>query len=249
MEEPGNPVIQEDAIAGPSSSGSSANDSASSASKYLDRMKRLREMHVKRNEARKLNHVEVVEEDRRNKLPSNYEAKKQRQQWELHEIEKRKEADEKGLDYERMKLLETQADIADKLEFAKNKKKNPHTEFKDYETMTLRAYSRNVKNIKHPEGHYEAMRNALGEDFYPTANTLIQGAHYPDKEALNRLADDTVKQKDRRMQFQRKRAPEKSTTPVDYINAKNKRFNETVDRFYGQYTEEIKQSLERGTAI
>ena len=37
------------------------------------------------NEARKLNHQEVVEEDRKNKLPSNHEAKRKRLEWELKE--------------------------------------------------------------------------------------------------------------------------------------------------------------------
>ena len=42
------------------------------------------------NEARKLNHQEVVEEDKRLKLPSNWEAKKARLEWELTEDQKKK---------------------------------------------------------------------------------------------------------------------------------------------------------------
>ena len=42
------------------------------------------------NEARKLNHQEVVEEDRRNKLPENFEAKRRRLEWEEDEEERRK---------------------------------------------------------------------------------------------------------------------------------------------------------------
>lgn len=34
------------------------------------------------NEARKMNHQEVVEEDRRKKLPTNWEARKSRAEWE-----------------------------------------------------------------------------------------------------------------------------------------------------------------------
>ena len=36
---------------------------------------------------------------------------------------------------------------------------------------------------------------------------------------------------------------------IDYINERNKKFNEKAERYYGRYTEEIKQNLERGTAI
>lgn len=42
------------------------------------------------NEARKLNHQEVVEEDKRLKLPANWEAKKARLEWELTEDQKKK---------------------------------------------------------------------------------------------------------------------------------------------------------------
>jgi len=36
---------------------------------------------------------------------------------------------------------------------------------------------------------------------------------------------------------------------VDYINKRNKVFNEKIQRAFGPYTAEVKQNLERGTAI
>lgn len=36
---------------------------------------------------------------------------------------------------------------------------------------------------------------------------------------------------------------------IDYINERNMKFNKKLERFYGQYTAEIKQNLERGTAV
>ena len=42
------------------------------------------------NEARKLNHQEVAEEDRRKKLPTNWEAMQRRVEWENKEEEARK---------------------------------------------------------------------------------------------------------------------------------------------------------------
>ena len=42
------------------------------------------------NEARKLNHQELVEEDKRLKLPPNHEAVQRRIQWEIAEEEARK---------------------------------------------------------------------------------------------------------------------------------------------------------------
>ena len=42
---------------------------------------------------------------------------------------------------------------------------------------------------------------------------------------------------------------EKASADVDYINERNMRFNKKIDRFYGHFTTEIKQNLERGTAV
>lgn len=44
------------------------------------------------NEARQQNHKEVVEEDKRNKLPSNWEARKRQADWIMKDEEARKDA-------------------------------------------------------------------------------------------------------------------------------------------------------------
>lgn len=36
---------------------------------------------------------------------------------------------------------------------------------------------------------------------------------------------------------------------IDYINERNAKFNQKLERFYGEYTRETKLNLERGTAI
>ena len=36
---------------------------------------------------------------------------------------------------------------------------------------------------------------------------------------------------------------------MDYINERNMKFNKKAARFYDKYTAEIKQNLERGTAV
>jgi pre-mRNA-splicing factor SYF2 len=102
-------------------------------------MQRLRDLHAKRNEARKLNHLEVVEEDRRNKLPANWEARKRRVEWELEDHRKREEAEARGDDYERVKLLETGADEAARMDRLRTRKRaNKDVGFSTYEDATRR---------------------------------------------------------------------------------------------------------------
>ena len=52
----------------------------------------------------------------------------------------------------------------------------------------------------------------------------------------------------KRKSYSRKRV-EKPDADIDYINKRNMRFNKRIERFYGKYTTEIKQNLERGTAV
>ena len=104
-----------------------------------------------------MNHREVVEEDRRSKLPANWEARQRRIEWEEEDEKARKvqeitntqrllythmrahthshththlqEAVEAGEDYEKEKILKTSAAELERLEWKKNKKKNPDPGF------------------------------------------------------------------------------------------------------------------------
>merc|ERR1712157_267319 len=59
----------------------------------------------KREQSKTDNHRDVVEEDRVAKLPANFEAKKERAQYELGEMERKKEIEASGGNYERAKTL------------------------------------------------------------------------------------------------------------------------------------------------
>ncbi|KAK5966643.1 Pre-mRNA-splicing factor syf-2 [Trichostrongylus colubriformis] len=222
---------------------------SSSSKPSVDFNERFRKLHQLRQQSRKANHEQVVEEDRKKKLPANYEAKKAREEWELQEMEERKKAEEQNLDYDRLKALNTPADVAARIEMKRKRKKNPDQGFSSYEDMTLRQHTRLTTNLKPDSESYKKMREIVGEDqFYPTANTLIHGSHYPTSVAMERLAQDVQGQSKRREQFHRRRLFDPDA-PIDYINDKNMRFNKKLEKFYGQYTEDIKEDLERGTAV
>ena len=65
---------------------------------------------------------------------------------------------------------------------------------------------------------------------------------------LELMADDIEQQIAKRGQFSRRRmfVEEKD---VDYINDRNRKFNEKLERNYSKYASEIKANLERGTAL
>ena len=111
--------------------------------------------------------------------------KRQRQEWELEELEGKKVATESGVDYDRVKSMNMQADIAEKLEAAKRRKKNPDTGFAselllnylvisckncynclffyipDYEAMSMRQYERLTNGLKPNMESYEQMKQVV----------------------------------------------------------------------------------------
>ena len=62
------------------------------------------------------------------------------------------------------------------------------------------------------------------------------------------LLFDGFSQGKRKEAFSRRRS-EHSAADIDYINDRNKHFNKKIKRAYDKYTVEIRQNLERGTAL
>ncbi|KAF6019072.1 hypothetical protein EB796_022627 [Bugula neritina] len=218
------------------------------SSKQDERLKRLRELHLKRNEARKLNHGEVVEEDKRNKEPVNIEAKRKRLEWEEQEAERKRQCKAKGQDYDRMKVLDIQADEAER-DFHKRKKAQPITGFSTYEEMTARQNTRLTKAFKPDMKEYAEKKEKMGDSFYADVNTLgLEEMHKDTEDGIDRMVNDLEKQIEKRSKYTRRRTHDEDAD-IDYINTRNAKFNQKLERFYGKYTTEIKQNLERGTAL
>ncbi|OQV14283.1 Pre-mRNA-splicing factor syf2 [Hypsibius exemplaris] len=231
-----------------STTASSSSQSTAAKALHAQRMKKLRELHAKRNEARNLNHRDVVEEDHQRKLPKNWEARRERMEWKVNDDEKRKEAEEQGYDYDRLKVLEVSAAEASSRDMRKRKKQNPDLGFSTFEDSSIRQYTSLTKQIKPDFEQYEKQKAELGDRFYATANTIMQGEHKDSPEAIEKLVGDVNAQADRRQKFSRRRTFN-AESEIDFINEKNMHFNKKLSRFYGKYTSETKQNIERGTAV
>lgn len=248
--------------------------SSSSGDKAKERMDRLKKLHLLRTSgsiayffvyckshheqsiqkmyhfsARKQNHAEVIAEDARLKLPANFEARQRQADWLVADEKGRSEAIKKGLDYDRIKLLNVSAVEAANIE-KKKRKKNPDVGFSDYEASTARQYNRLVKQMPPPDlEKYNKKRAEVGEEvFYGGAHTISQGLHKDSPKAIDNMVKDLDQQISKRKSFSRRRT-HNDDADIDYINEKNARFNKKLERFYGEHTAEIKQNLERGTAI
>lgn len=200
-------------------------------------------------EASQLNHQEVVEEYKQSQMPKRWAKKKEWAEKKVNEDEERDRVESEGQDYDRLKYLDMQADDAEKWERKQKRKENTDTGFSSYEAATARQYTRLTKQLKPDFEEYEREKERIGEEaFYAGKNTIIQGLHKDSKHAVDRMVTDLEKQIEKRSKYSRRRAFDEDAD-VDYINEKNSKFNKKLERFYGDYTKEIKQNLERGTAI
>lgn len=196
-----------------------------------------------------MNHAEVIAEDARKNLPANFEARQRQADW-LSANEKGKaEAAAKGLDYDRIKMLSVTALEAESID-KKKRKKYVNDGFADFESQTARQYNRLVKQFTTPDmDKYQKARKDVGDDiFYGAAHSISQGWHKDKPKAIDNMVNDLEQQIMKRKSFSRRRKFD-DESDIDYINEKNARFNKKLERFYGEYTAEIKQNLERGTAI
>lgn len=97
---------------------------------------------------------------------------------------------------------------------------------------------------------YALEKEAMGDDFYADIGTaaVLPGRLKDSDEAKSRLVASVNAQIAKRKKFHRRRIHDEDKD-ITYINERNRKFNEKIDRSYSKYTQEIKQNLERGTAI
>lgn len=69
-----------------------------------------------------------------------------------------------------------------------------------------------------------------------------------ERQGARRLANELQRRNEKKNKNKRKK-DEFDAMDVGYINQRNKRFNEKISRNYDQHTAEIRQNLERGTAL
>jgi len=228
---------------------SSSKMASTASSRMAERMKKLKSLHSKRTESRQVNHNEVIEEDRRAKEPKNMEARKRRAEYLLQEEEFKRKCEEEGKDFEREKMRRKGADEADWSDRQKKNKINPDQGFSSYEDASFRKYNQLVKQIKPDMAAYKDTKERTGDAaFYAAEGAIVHGTHKDTPEALDRLAKDTEAQISKREKYSRRRMHD-DDADIDYINERNMKFNQKLERFYGKYTKDIKDNLERGTAV
>ena len=238
-------------MSSPSPSTSAATSSGSGESfkeRMAARKAKLETLNRARNQSRSLNLKEVAEEDRRNKEPKNMEARKRRAEYILKEEAFKKKCEEEGKDFQREMMRNVGADEAEASDRRRRAKDNRDQGFSSFEEASARKYNQLVKSIKPDFERVNAAKEKAGDAWYAEVGTVVHGVHTDSKAAIDKMANDVKAQVEKREKFSRRRRHD-DDADIDYINERNMKFNQKLERFYGNYTQDIKDNLERGTAV
>uniref|UniRef100_A0AC35UGE1 Pre-mRNA-splicing factor SYF2 n=1 Tax=Rhabditophanes sp. KR3021 TaxID=114890 RepID=A0AC35UGE1_9BILA len=212
---------------------------------------KMRLLHSKRIETEKKNYDIAVQEDQLKRNNSQLVTMKRKREGQVvKKFEDEMKAEEMGIDYDRLKSLETSAEYANKVgDHFKRKKQDRDTGFASFDEAGLKQYKRVSSAIKPNFESYNKMKEVIGDsNFYPTADTITNGTYYPSALGMQKLVETVDQQEKKRREYHRRRIFDPDAT-VDYINEKNRKFNEKLEKYYGEYTRETKESIERGTAL
>lgn len=216
-------------------------------SKLTGKQKKLFELRLKMNEARKANQTAMVAEKKRMEAPQESRGIS-KQKW-MEERKKKigKLLDSNGLDMSKAYMLDTQ-----QMAEAKYKKweKEPAPGGWDvFNQKTLYdAHKKRTKKMDIDLEEYNKMKEADPE-FYREASSLQYGkAPKVSEDKVERMVKELKDRDEKRSTFSRRRKFHEEKD-IDSINDRNEHFNKKIERAFGRYTLEIKNNLERGTAL
>lgn len=216
-------------------------------SNLTGRQKKLFELRLKMNEARKANQTAMVAEKKRMEAPAESRGIS-KEKW-LDERKKKvgKLLEVNGLDMTKAYMLDTQE--AAEAKYKKWEKDPAPFGWDVFNQKTLyNAYKKRTKNVNVDLEEYNKMKEEDPE-FYREASSLQYGkAPKISEDKIDRMVKELKDRDEKRNSFSRRRRFHEEKD-IDSINDRNEHFNKKIERAFGKYTLEIKNNLERGTAL
>nr|XP_043626232.1 pre-mRNA-splicing factor syf2 [Erigeron canadensis]XP_043626233.1 pre-mRNA-splicing factor syf2 [Erigeron canadensis]XP_043626234.1 pre-mRNA-splicing factor syf2 [Erigeron canadensis] len=215
--------------------------------KLTGKQKKLFELRLKMNEARKANQAAMVAEKKKMDPPQESRGIS-KQKW-LEERKKKigKLLDANGLDMTKAYMLDTQQMAETK--YKKWEKQPAPAGWDVFNQKTLYdAYKKRTKKMDVDLEEYNKMKEADPE-FYREASSLQYGkAPKVSEDKIEKMVKELKDRDEKRNSFSRRRRFHEEKD-IDSINDRNEHFNKKIERAFGRYTLEIKNNLERGTAL
>lgn len=231
-----------------SSTSASASTSTSTSSTNQDAATRLFNLRLKLNQSRYENKQDVINEDRRERKVGQKSKKEEAEEAKQKEEE---ELQKEGVDPEKEKLLNATVMDAEWMASRKKKKRKQALPGTNDPLIHYNAYKKRVTSLeaKTSAEEYEEAKKQQ-PDFYRDADSLNYGreAAPVSKDKVERMVGELDEVMQRRANFSRRRTSYEDAD-VDFINNGNRSFNQKAAKALNKYTLEIKQNLERGTAL
>ncbi|KAL2629154.1 hypothetical protein R1flu_013840 [Riccia fluitans] len=215
--------------------------------KMNDKQKKLFDLRLKLNAARKANEAAKVAEKKREEAPPEVRGVSKAKWFEERQKRMGKVLETNGLDMKKAYMLDTQEQAEEKYE--KWEKKPAAFGWDVFNQKSLyNAYKKRTKNIPYGMEDYNKAKEADPE-FFRDGSSLKYGKapEIPD-ENVDRMVEELNSRSSQRKEFSRRRKFHEEKD-IDSINDRNEHFNRKIERAFGKYTVEIKNNLERGTAL
>lgn len=227
--------------------GVNGDDAADTFANLTERQKKLFELRMKMNEARKANQTAMVAEKKKLEAPTESRGIS-KQKW-LEERKKKigKLLDANGLDMSKAYMLDTEEMAESK--YKKWEKEPAPAGWDVFNQKTLYdAYKKRTKNVDVNLDEYNRLKEEDPE-FYRGASSLQYGkTPNISEEKIDKMVKELKNREEKSRAFSRRRKY-REEKDIDSINDRNEHFNKKIERAFGKYTLEIKNNLERGTAL
>ncbi|CAA19016.1 Prp19 complex subunit Syf2 [Schizosaccharomyces pombe] len=218
----------------------------------VEKLKKIREQMRKSSHE---NRKEVVQEHSRMRIDPALERRLERKRMEAEEELAKIETEEEGGDFERRRAWDWTIEESEKWDQRLRKKKQTiqNVAFSDYHSQASKDYNRGIRDLKPDYEKYdkdkkEEKSKSRSVALYDEAERLDWVSNKPDKEHVERLVESIKKQDQRRLKNTKRRGTDEEDH-ITFINERNRKFNLKLQRFYSKYTKDIKEDLERGTAL
>ena len=213
--------------------------------------RRLFELRLKLNEARKANQRAAIDEKKRKEAPEDFEREQKKKAYEGKKARREEIMEIRGMDPKKRELTQTIEHAQDLYKRWDKKKSNSAKGGEVFSKHNLyNAYEKRTANVTVDMDEYERDKRSMGAAFYADADEYVHGVTGADvpQDKIDRMAAELEAQKQKRANFSRRRT-HRDDADVTHINERNEHFNRKIERAFGEHTREIKANLERGTAL
>lgn len=240
-----------------------------------DRISKLSNLRKQKNELKLLNRKEVINDYENKKINLNHlNNLKLRQERLENEIDDLKSKSKNEL-YNREKSWNWSIEQIEKWDNDhKSDKINDKTKkegFQNYDQLAEQTYkkelSNNITDLSSNKEKYLKqkklfkefiLKNGINKDeiddtsdeYTQLLDTFIVSYNETDKDKLKELIKQMKSNDERKSRIRNSKNDTNSDdSSIGYINEKNRQFNEKLNRHYDKYTKELKDDIERGTAL